>query len=1534
MFTKKQLLTFLFICCLGWVFGQNYEEMIAKGTYSVAEIQKVAYAYFDQVGTGRGTGHKQFKRWEYNALRKMDENGYLRNPYEEYEELQRFQRAYRQKTAGRRIQVGSNGNWEQLGPTYWNATSGWNPGVGRITSIAVDENNYNHIIVGSHTGGVWKTTDKGQSWTPLSDEFSTMDVGALTIDPKNSSTYYWGSTSGNVYKSTDAGSNWIKIGRAGFSTVNKILIHPTNTDILFASIDYSGIYKSTNGGTSWTKVISSMNRGYDVQFKPGNPNTVYASGTGFYRSTDGGNNFTKITTGSGIQMIGVSPATPSRVYVIEAASNKTFAAIYKSTNSGASFTKLNHTDKNYFGYSTTANDDRGQAPRDMAIAVSPTNADEVHIAGILTWRSTNGGTSFSCTSDWTLNGASNKNIGYCHADVDIMMFYGNTLYVGSDGGIFIAENTANVNKNYYKDLTIGMGIRQFYKIGVSQTDPVVISGGSQDNGTSVMKGADPVWYDWLGADGMETFIDWNNSNNLYGTSQYGDLYQSTNGGQTRRSISSPEDKSGSWVTPFEQDPQEPSTLYGGYDHVYKSTNSGTSWISISQDFGGNLNELKIAPSNNKIMYASRGKNLYKTTTGNGTWATLSGFGNSSINYIAIHPTDPNRVALATGSSVYVSTDGGISWTDYSKNLPNMSALAVVWQNSQVNGLYVGMDYGIYYIEDGLSDWEPFMTNIPNVQVNELEINYKNQKIYAATYGRGLWVSDLRGVEVLKNDIAITKWVTEPAVNYCQYNVSFTPEVEIKNLGSNLVTSAKIRVQLDGKTQYTYTYTGNLEFGASTTVKLKPIDNITSGNRKLKIFIKRINGVINADEKPENDTKEVSFSITEGQPYEFFLGTDKFPADISWEITQNGTKITSGGDYTKAETNVITQVCLADGCYNFKIYDSFGDGLREGDNGNYYLKNTETEEKMFEMTATNGDYGSEATHDFCTKAIEYDVAVTNLVDVSTDICATEITPKITIQNLGTQKLTGVTLKVLLDGNVIKTVNHTTNLAKDATEDVIIDISLTANINGKLKVVAEKPNGKTDEVGENNESAEKIVSANIGTSVQLTINFGLYPQDISWALNQKSGTLIEEFDHTTNNTSVNQKYTKDFCLVDDCYTFTINDSHGDGLLGNATYTLTNQSTSELLGQEKQVQDWSSETHDFCLGGQVSVDFLADQTTVKQCDEVTFTANVVGTITSYTWDFGNGQTATGIGPHKVTYQTTGSKTVKLTVNGTEVKTKTAYINVNENLLIQPGGSIQLSKGTNPSCANEELSFYVGGSNISQNATYNWKLNGGTIATTNDLTYSQFQNGDKLVTEIITNSSCLTDYKVTTAEYILQRTANVTPTLLIQTPDLPACEGSKITFTTDAEYEGLNPVYEWSINGVSVGTGTTFESTTLANGDVVFCQLTSSEECVTKTTIPSNAITTEINVCTGTLPTEFSAIIAYPNPTENRLNISLGSLAGKTVKWTMYNTYGQIVHIGTQKVTKGFTHSIDMSTMSVGTYFLKIETEVNSTIIKVEKK
>lgn len=764
MVKKLKLLLVFLLCAHTTSYAQEYKKMIAENSHRLSEIQEEAEKYFENNGTGKGTGYKQYKRWEYFAMKQLDVNGYVKDPNYLFNELNTQNQRRNAKSSDQVLDNGAN--WSELGPTYFNETTGWNPGVGRISSFAVENNNHNHIIIGSIGGGIWKTINKGKTWSSLTDNHGNMYTYSLAMDPLNNQVYYWGASNGQVYKSIDGGATWQKKASAGYGNVLKILVHPTQTNIVYLCNEYRGLYKSFNGGETWELLVEGMF--YDVEFDPNNAETIFASTYGiygatggFFRSTDGGKNFLENKTFPfGVKMIGVSKANSNIVYVVEERWRR-FNALYKSEDNGVTFQKLDHSNKNYFGYEYDASDRKGQAPRDMGIAVSPTNPDEVHIAGINTWRSMDGGISFVNTSQWTIDGAKNLNIGYCHADVDDLEFVGNDLFVVTDGGIFLSEDTTNLTAEYYKDLTTGLGIRQFYKLGVSQTNPVVITAGAQDNGSSIYRGgreAKDAWIDWLGADGMEGLVDVNNPMIVYGTTQFGSLYKTTTQGNDAywwQTITKSPGR-GNWVTPLEQD--QNGNLYYGSRSVHKSTDGSRSWQQISQDLGRNATLVKIAPSNPDIVYASiyygnewnlpeelKGRTkIYRTLDGGRSqeWVKLKGF-KGEVNSIAIHPTDPNKIAVALSGAeekVIISTDGGGSWIHYSHGLPNFSPYALEWDDNKRDGLYVGMDYGVYYRDMNMQEWESYSNNLPNVRISELEVNYADGHLYVATYGRGIWKS--------------------------------------------------------------------------------------------------------------------------------------------------------------------------------------------------------------------------------------------------------------------------------------------------------------------------------------------------------------------------------------------------------------------------------------------------------------------------------------------------------------------------------------------------------------------------------------------------------------------------------------------------------------------------------------------------------------------------------------------------------------------------------------------------------------------------
>ena len=744
------LLTTLFFYISIPAHTQIYKELEENTDLTFDEIVRETEAYFDVQGRGKGTGYKQFKRWEYFTKRSLDKDGKI---ISNADALKRFKK-HQEKKVVRTIGV----PWIEMGPQSATNTSTWSSHIGRVSALGIDPNDSDHLVIGSPGGGIWKTLDEGDTWTPIFDDGVTLSVWAILISHSNNQHYYAGVSGNGVMRSTDGGATWSNTsGTSGTMTV--ILMDPTNSDILLAMRSSQRVYRSTDGGANWTETDAAnviTGNLYDMEFMPGNSNVVYVSGSnGVFKSEDNGVTFTEISGpwdalppeyDNQPKMMAVTPDNPNYIYVLGSNSGG-FGAVYRSINGGNTWTtqKTEYCDcgldsdcptQNIMGYNQGSCG--GQAPRDMDIVVSDTDRTEVHVAGVETWKSDDSGQTFTQSTDWVVT---NTSLPFIHADIDLMQYHNGKIYFGTDGGLFISEDELDT----VEDKTTGLGIRQFYRIGVSKGDLDRVSGGSQDNGTGVLR--DLTWYDYVGADGMETFIDKDNPDIIYASIQFGGLYKSINGGNSLTGITNPPG-SGDWVAPLEQDPIAANTLYQGRQQVHKSTDGGASWSAISSFSHGSsrMVEITVAPSDNDVIYAAFSFIVYKTTDGGTNWTEVSpGSGFSNVNYISVHPTDPDRVllTLSGGSSKLMeSTDGGANWTDISTGLPSIGAECGIYENgpSGNEGIYVAMNPGVFYKDDVMATWDVLDLALPNVRVTELQIEHG--QLYGCTYGRGLWKTDL------------------------------------------------------------------------------------------------------------------------------------------------------------------------------------------------------------------------------------------------------------------------------------------------------------------------------------------------------------------------------------------------------------------------------------------------------------------------------------------------------------------------------------------------------------------------------------------------------------------------------------------------------------------------------------------------------------------------------------------------------------------------------------------------------------------------
>ena len=279
-----------------------------------------------------------------------------------------------------------------------------------------------------------------------------------------------------VLKSTDGGTTWNTTGLT-FTTTNRtagdIIMHPTNNSILFCAAS-NALYKTTDGGTTWNVVrLGNFAKG-SIRFKPNDPSVVYAvTNTTFYKSTDTGSSFTQITSGlpasSSRLRLDVTPANANYVYILSHSSsvstNNGFQGVYRSVNSGDTFTLRNN---------TTNVLESNQSYYDLALAVSDTNAEEVYTGCLNIWKSTNGGTTFTKLNNWSSPTAAT----YTHADIHFLKFYNGNFFCGSDGGVYKSTNSGT----NFTDLTATAQISQFYRIAVSKQSSANMVGGLQDNG--------------------------------------------------------------------------------------------------------------------------------------------------------------------------------------------------------------------------------------------------------------------------------------------------------------------------------------------------------------------------------------------------------------------------------------------------------------------------------------------------------------------------------------------------------------------------------------------------------------------------------------------------------------------------------------------------------------------------------------------------------------------------------------------------------------------------------------------------------------------------------------------------------------------------------------------------------------------------------------------------------------------------------------------------------------------------------------------
>lgn len=690
------------------------------------------------------------------------------------------------------------GTWNSVGPApILNGSTAFS---GRIVGIAASPTDSNTILIAAAGGGVWKTTNGGASWASLTDSQSTTVMGAIAIAPSNSSVIYAGTGEPDnsidsyygrgILKSTDGGTTWALMGGNTFlrHTISRIVVDPTNLNVVYVAVagggvngfgGNTGIYKTTDGGATWTNMTAASgltsNATYsDLAMSPSNSQVLYCSiGTffgdtsnGMYESTNAGVTWTQLAnfpvngTSAGRISFSIAPTNGQVIYAqVSHPTNYSVVGVFKSTNGGATWGTVTPTSSgqtvNYMG---------GQGWYDQPIAVSPSDANIVYVAGSA------GTNAVMKTSDggitWTA--INNGTTGSPHPDHHALVFdAGGRLLDGNDGGIWRLDNP-NVGSIVWTDINANLQLTQFVGIGISNTDATIAFGGSQDNGTSQLNPGASTFTLREGGDGGDVFVSPNAFSRVYHIAPIGsfgraDFFRrSDNGGVNWSSfVNGIGTSDGSnFYPPFAVDPNS----YGGFDrlllgmdHLYESTDNGTTWTAIgSPGINGfnttttgnplSIDAIAFAPSNFNTIYASAGGRTFITTNNGASWTQINVSGATDhVSQIVVDPTN-SQVAYAVrdrfgGSKVFRTTNGGATWTSITGNLPDVPAFSIVLDaNGPGTGddvLYIGTDSGVYTSPDLGTTWNQLGVGLPTTSVHSLQLNQQNV-LMAGTYGRGMW----------------------------------------------------------------------------------------------------------------------------------------------------------------------------------------------------------------------------------------------------------------------------------------------------------------------------------------------------------------------------------------------------------------------------------------------------------------------------------------------------------------------------------------------------------------------------------------------------------------------------------------------------------------------------------------------------------------------------------------------------------------------------------------------------------------------------
>lgn len=684
----------------------------------------------------------------------------------------------------------NNLHWRCIGPHRGGRTVG-------AVGVAQQPNVF---YIGVNNGGVWKTNDYGRTWKPIFDEQPTGSIGDIVVSPSNPNVIYVGSGEGiqrpdlsvgdGIYKSTDGGKTWKNTGLHDAQQIGGLAIDPSNENRVFVAAlghpygpnNERGVYRTIDGGNTWQQVlyIDENTGAVQVSIDPNNPDIIYADmwagrqgpwengswngkESGLFKSTDGGNTWKKLTNGlptteQGLGRIGfaIAPTDSKRIYAAVDAKEK--SGIYRSDDGGETFRRIQEDERLC---------ERGG---DFAeLKVDPTNADIVYDANVVTWKTTDGGTTWNA-----FRGAPG---GDDYHRIWINPTNPNIILIASDQGAIITVNGGETFSSWYNQPTA-----QFYHVSADNAFPYNVYSGQQESGSvgiaSRSNDGEITYRDWHPVSAEEygyVVADPLNPNIIYGgkISKYNKLT-----GQAQN-ISPEIVRSGDYrflrTAPILFNPIDNKTLYYAGNVLFKTMNGGNSWQIISPDLTrkeydipasvgvyakDNMKTMKrrgviytVAPSYvdiNTIWCGTDDGLIQVTKDGGKTWKNVTPpqvTSWSKVSLMDASHTDVNTAYAAVNRircddmkpHIYKTSDGGNTWKEIVNGLPD-APINVVKEDSRVKGLlFAGSERAVYVSFDDGGHWQPLRLNMPATSIRDLII--KDDDIVVGTHGRSFWILD-------------------------------------------------------------------------------------------------------------------------------------------------------------------------------------------------------------------------------------------------------------------------------------------------------------------------------------------------------------------------------------------------------------------------------------------------------------------------------------------------------------------------------------------------------------------------------------------------------------------------------------------------------------------------------------------------------------------------------------------------------------------------------------------------------------------------